>query len=317
MREERPEGNRKALFFFCVGEGYDHVSRLVFDKVVELFNPRETGISVDGFPILEHVDEKGDRFCFMRQENLVSYDFIRYLPILREHFLDFDLAAEVNWHEGANAPDRVITVHTVGDVDAGVFTPAVPGLMRDLLHAMEKERARARIDDFRVMTEATHWTGTFRGQNPVLLKEFPVPTLDIEIGSTPSSWEDPAAVEVLAKSLVRAFSPFKRLFNMLCVGGIHFERSFSEAALNSDFPFGVSHILPNQWIVSGNYASEEGFEKLRSAALSINGGVDALVYHEGIKSPFREQCRRLGEELGIPVLKHKALRKPEDLCSPT
>ena len=133
MREERPEGNRKALFFFCVGEGYDHVSRLVFDKVVELFNPRETGISVDGFPILEHVDEKGDRFCFMRQENLVSYDFIRYLPILREHFLDFDLAAEVNWHEGANAPDRVITVHTVGDVDAGVFTPAVPGLMRGLL----------------------------------------------------------------------------------------------------------------------------------------------------------------------------------------
>jgi len=317
MRENRPDGNRKALFFFCVGEGYDHVSRLVFDKVVELFQPVELGISLDGYPVTEYGDDKGDSFCFMRQEMLVSYDFRRYLPFLREHFLDLDLAAEVNWHEGANAPDRVITVHTVGDVDAGVFTPAVPGYMRNLLHAMEEERVRAGIDDFRVVTEATHWTGAFKGQDPHLLDRFPVPMLDIEIGSTPSSWEDTAAVEVLAKSLVRAFSSSVKLFNILCVGGIHFERSFSEAALNTGFPFGVSHILPNQWIVSGDYASGEGFNKLRNAASSISGGVDAVAYHEGIKSPFRDQCRRLGEELGVPVLKHKALRKPEDLCLPT
>jgi len=38
-----------------------------------------------------------------------------------------------------------------------------------------------------------------------------------------------------------------------------------------------------------------------------------VVYHEGIKSAFRDQCRRLGQELGIPVLKHKALRKPDSL----
>jgi len=313
MKEDRPAGNRKAIFFFCVGKDHDHVSRLAFDKVVELFHPREAGIAVDGFPILEHVDEKGDRFCFMRQENLVSYDFIRYLPILKEHFLDFDLAAEVNWHEGANAPDRVLTVHTVGDVDVGVFPPAEPAAMRNILHALEKNRSEAGLDDFTVVTEATHWTGTFKGQEPSLLNEFPVPTLDIEIGSTPSSWEDAVAIEVMAKSLTSPFRETEPLVNILCVGGIHFERSFSEAAINRDLPVGVSHILPNQWIVSGGYGSEEGFEKLRSAASGIRGGIKAVVYHEGIKSAFRDQCRRLGEELGIPVLKHKALRRPEEI----
>ena len=38
-----------------------------------------------------------------------------------------------------------------------------------------------------------------------------------------------------------------------------------------------------------------------------------MVYHEGIKGAFRDQCRRLAGELGVPVLKHKALRRPEAL----
>ena len=48
MKKEQTAGGRKALFFFCVGEGYDHVSRQVFEKVLELYRPDETGISVDG-----------------------------------------------------------------------------------------------------------------------------------------------------------------------------------------------------------------------------------------------------------------------------
>jgi len=218
----------------------------------------------------------------------------------------------VNWHEGANAPDRVLTVHTVGDVNAGVFPPAEPAYVRNFLRALEDERARAGVDDFSVVTEATHWTGTFKGQDPRLMSEFPVPMLDIEVGSTPTSWEDPRAVGVMARSLVKPFSGPQRLYRVLCVGGVHFERSFCEAALG-DFPFGVSHILPNQWIVTGDYASETGYEKLRSAASSIRGGIDAVVYHEGIKGAFRDQCRRLADELGVPVLKHKALRRPEAL----
>ncbi|MDO9509221.1 MAG: D-aminoacyl-tRNA deacylase, partial [Thermovirgaceae bacterium] len=304
---------RKAVYFFCVRDGYDHVSRLAFERVREIFHPRELDIEVDGYPVMEHVDEHGNRFCFMRQEMLVSYDFRRYLPVLREHFLDFDLAAEVNWHEGANAPDKVLTVHTIGDVEAGIFPPADSRFMRNLLHALEKNRSDAGLDDFTVVTEATHWTGTFKDQNPEDLHSFPIPMLDIEIGSTPASWEHAGAIKVLTRSLTSPFSSEEPLSNVICVGGVHFEHSFSEAAMNADHPFGISHILPNQWIVSGGYGSEENYSKLLAAARSIRGGVRAVVYHEGIKSVCRDQCRRLGEELGVPVLKHKALRKPADL----
>lgn len=304
---------RKAVYFFCVGEGYDHVTGSAFECVEKLFRPKELDLRVDGYPVMEHIDEDGNRFCFMRQDMLVSYDFRRYLPVLKRNFADFDLAAEVNWHEGANAPDRVLTVHTIGDVEAGIFPPADSRSMRNLLHALEKNRSDSGLDDFTVVTEATHWTGTFKGQDPALLKEFPVPTLDIEIGSTPASWGNTVAIEVLARSLASPFSSEEPPRNVICVGGVHFEHSFSEAAMNVDHPFGISHILPNQWIVSGGYGSEEGYPKLLSAAQSISGGISAVVYHEGIKAPYRDQCRRLGEEFGVPVLKHKALRRPEDL----
>ena len=313
MERSRTGKPRRAVYFFCVGDGHDHVARPAFERVMELYRPRELDILVDGYPVMEHIDGHGDRFCFMRQEMLVSYDFRRYLPVLQKNFLDFDLAAEVNWHEGANAPDRVLTVHTVGDVEAGIFPPACPEAMRDILHALERNRGDAGLEDFTVVTEATHWTGTFKGQEPALLNGFPVPTLDIEIGSTLSSWENAEAIEVLARSLTSPFTDMGPLANILCVGGVHFEHSFSDAALNGEFPFGISHILPNQWIVSGDYGSEEGYVKLLSAAQSIRGGVRAVVYHEGIKSLLRDQCRRLGEELGVPVLKHKALRRPDDL----
>lgn len=310
MNENSQAGSGSAVYFFCVGEGYDMVSAKVFRVVEELLNPRETGIIVDGYPVLEHIDDSGNRFCFMRQNMLVSYDFRRYLPVLKEHFAGFDMAAEVNWHEGANAPDKVLTVHTIGDVEAGVFTPGEPRFMRNLLLALERNRAEAGLDDFSTVTEATHWTGTFKGQNPRDLDEFPVPTFDIEIGSTPESWNNDGAIEVLARSLTSPFSEEAPLKNLLCVGGVHFEHSFSDAALAAEHPFGVSHILPNQWIVSGEYQTDEGYEKLRKAAQSIRGGVEAVIFHEGMKAPFRNQCRRLGEELAVPVYKHKKLRKP-------
>ncbi|MDO9509494.1 MAG: D-aminoacyl-tRNA deacylase, partial [Thermovirgaceae bacterium] len=289
--QDRP---RRAVYFFCVGDGYDHVSGSAFECVEKLFRPKELDLCVDGYPVMEHVDEHGNRFCFMRQDMLVSYDFRRYLPVLREHFLDFDLAAEVDWHEGANAPDKVLTVHTIGDVEAGIFPPADSRFMRNLLHALEKNRSDAGLDDFTVVTEATHWTGTFKDQNPEDLHSFPIPMLDIEIGSTPASWGNTGAIDVLARSLTSPFSSEEPLRNVICVGGVHFEHSFSEAAMNVDHPFGISHILPNQWIVSGDYGSEGGYPKLLAAAESIRGGVRAVVYHEGMKAPYRDQCRRLG-----------------------
>ncbi|MFP4481638.1 MAG: D-aminoacyl-tRNA deacylase [Thermovirgaceae bacterium] len=304
---------KQAVFFFCVEEPHNHVAGSAFARLFSLYPMEEAGFEIDGYPVLQCRDSEGNRLCFCRQKELVSYDFRRYLPQLREYFQDFDLAAEVNWHEGANAPDRVLTVHTIGDVEAGVYTPANPRLFRNLLLSLESERQRAGLDDFTVVTEATHWTGSFKGQNPEDLRKWPVPMVDIEIGSTPQVWEHPEAVNVLARSLFGVFGSDEVLDPVLCVGGVHFERSFCEAAKNREYSFGISHILPNQWLVSGGYDSEKNFWKIEAAASSIGDNLRAVVFHEGIKGPYRDASRRLAEARGIPAIRHKHLRKPENL----
>jgi len=304
---------KKALYFFCMKEPYHYVGRDVFEKITDMLDPEETDLAVDGYPVLRYRDDKGNLFYFMRQDALVSYEFKRFLPILKEHFSDFDIAGEVNWHEGNNAPDRVLTVHSIGDVEKGYFSPAAPRLMKNLLVSLEKNRTLLGLEDYSVTTEATHWTGSIKGGDPCDIPRFPVPMVDIEIGSTPESWENKPALEAIAGSLVEVFDKEEELVNILCVGGTHFADCFALPALDTEYPFGVSHILPNQWLVSGKYETEDGLKKLRNCVDTIPGGIGALFYHEGINGPLRQSCRDLGEILEVPVLKHKKLRKPDQL----
>ncbi len=305
--------SRKALYFFCVKEPWHYVGKDVFEKAAELFDLRETDITVDGYPVLEYQDNKGNVFYFMRQNALVSYEFARFLPILKDNFSDFDIAGEVNWHAGDNAPDRILTVHSIGDVELGCFSRAAPRYMKNLLMSLEKYRNDTGLDGYRVTTEATHWTGSIKGGDPEDIQDFPVPMVDIEIGSTMDSWKDRNAVEVLARSLVEVFDDDRELVNILCAGGTHFAECFARPALEAEYPFGVSHILPNQWLVSGGYDTSEGFEKMKKCVETIPGGISAIFYHEGIKGPYRQTCRLLGESIGVPVFKHKKLKKPDQL----
>lgn len=304
---------KKALYFFCMKEPYHYVGRDVFEKIREDLELEETDLYVDGYPVMRYSDVKGNLFYFMRQDDLVSYEFKRFLPILKDNFSDFDIAGEVNWHEGNNAPDKVLTVHSIGDVEKGYFSPAAPRLMKNLLLSLEKNRNLLGLDDFRVTTEATHWTGSIKGGDPSDIPQFPVPMVDIEIGSTQESWKNRVAIEAISGSLLEIFDNEEELVNILCAGGTHFAECFARPALDPDYPFGVSHILPNQWLVSGAYETEDGSKKLRNCVDTIPGGIRAVFYHEGMCGPLRQSCRNLGEILEVPVLKHKKLRKPDQL----
>jgi D-tyrosyl-tRNA(Tyr) deacylase len=304
---------KKALYFFCMKEPYHYVGRDVFYKISDMLELEETDLAVDGYSVMRYRDDKGNLFYFMRQDALVSYEFKRFLPILKDNFSDFDIAGEVNWHEGNNAPDRVLTVHSIGDVEKGYFSPAAPRLMKNLLVSLEKHRTLLGLEDYTVTTEGTHWTGSIKGGDPSDIPQFPVPMVDIEIGSTPESWENELALETIAGALVEVFDNEDELVNILCAGGTHFADCFARPALDTEYPFGVSHILPNQWLVSGKYETEDGLKKLNNCVDTIPGGIGALFYHEGINGPLRKSCRDLGERLEVPVFKHKRLRKPDQL----
>src|SRR5690606_7167394 len=125
-------------------------------------------------------------------------------------------------------PDQVFSIHTTGDVDSGNFGKANPQYMHNLLISLEKHRLDEGLDDFSVTTEATHWSGIMYGDSgPEMIIQYPVPIMDIEIGSSSQSWSNEKAARILGKSLLEIFkSDGLELKNVLCAGGTHFDRAF-------------------------------------------------------------------------------------------
>ena len=310
-------GKLNAVYFFCAGS-IEQAAGYIFHASIEAYKPDETGIVIDGYPVLKNTNGSGDAYYFVRTDKVVSHDYPRYLPILNSHFADFDIAGIVTWHGGQNAPEKIMTAHTTGDVDTGNFGPADPCYMRNLLLAMEKNRLAAGLEDFRVMSEATHWSGiVYNGGSPALIPQFPVPLLDIEIGSSPASWSNEAAARVIAHSLSEVFSGDERkIRNLLCAGGVHFEPAFAEAIFHGwdIYAFGVSHILANQRLVTGRYEEEDGQAKIEACINSIRGGIEGIVFHDNLKGIYKDRFRKLAAKLNIPVFKHQMLRRPGDIA---
>jgi len=270
--------------------------------------------------VLAESDALGNHIFYVSTAEVLSHDYPNYLPFLNEHFADADIAGVVNWHEGANAPDHILTVHSTGDVESGVFGAAHSGWTRALLLALEFHRIRLGLEEFSTQTEATHWSGIHYGGDPLLIRDYAVPVVDIEIGSSAVSWSNPLAAEVLAHSLAEVFTttadtgPMPR--SIPCLGGVHIEPGFVEPVLqgaHGTHPLAVSHILPNQWLVSGDYGGPGGDEKLRACVESIAGGIHGIAVHAKLKGAIKNAARRLGEALDVAVFNHRKLRDPAGL----
>ena len=307
----------KAVYFICNDRNWGHVAWRVWDILGEEGYLNESaGFSFCGQDVKRCTDGAHE-FFFVPTDIALCLDYPRFLPEMLAHFSDADMSGMVTWHEGGNAPDNVLTVHSLGDMASGNYGLANPRYMRNLLLAFERSRVELGLDAYHVTTEATHWSGVHDGHgDPALLVQFPVPMVDIEVGSAPVSWEDDTACRALARTLTHVFDDDgKTVHNLLCVGGVHFEPNFAEAALKSwgDEAFGVTHCLANQWLVSGEYENEDGFRKACACVDSIAGGIEAIVMHDKAKGCYKDLARRLGAHYGVPVYKHQRLRSPETM----
>lgn len=309
---------RKAVYFFCTGYERDEVAPRVLDYLKENYNLKLSNFKFAYKDVYEYTDERGNLFSFVETAKVLSYDYDLYIPLLNKYFKDYDVAGVVNWHGGKNAPDKILTVHSTGDVVGKIFAPSNPIFLRNLLLAIEENRIKSNLDDFKTMTEATHWTGTIQGQDINLIDKYQVPIFDIEIGSTLESWKNPIAEGVLADSLFRVFDDdinpeLKDIKVLLCAGGMHFEETFSNVIINTENPISIGHILSNQWMIQGEYDKEENYQYLKKCVDSISMKIDGIVIHDNLKSSYKNAVKKLGEELGIPVFKHKKLKKPAEL----
>lgn len=313
--------NKKVVYYICDNHDWGYVSYLVWDILKEEgYLNNKVDFTFDGKEVYKYIDKNNNEFFFVPTEIALCRDYPRYLLEMNKYFADFDMSGMVTWHEGINAPDRVITVHTIGDVNSGCYGPANPLYNHNLMWSMEKLKKEYNLNDYSVVTEATHWSGVYNGEgDPELLLKYPVPMVDIEVGSELESWLNKDACKVLALSLLHIFDEEKdiKLHNLLCVGGIHFDPNFAEAVHKSwnnekEF-FGVSHIIANQWLVSGEYEGENGIKKASNCIDSIIGGIEAIVFHDKLKGCYKDVVRMIGEKYNVPILKHQALRKPEDI----
>jgi D-tyrosyl-tRNA(Tyr) deacylase len=298
---------RKVAYFFCMDLSLDHVAARVYKSVEKNIDLAKTCIVIDGYPVMEFKTSNGNLIHFVRINDVLSHDYVKYLPVLNEHFQDYDFIGVINWHEGAGGADCIFTAHSTGDVNSGNYGIVNPNHLRAILHAVENNRIKEGMEEFQTLIEATHWSGIVYNQKPEEIINFQVPVYDIEIGSIKTSWENEQAANVLAKSIVEIFNYEKECMSILCIGGMHFTDTYAKAILNTDIPIGLSHIISNFWLEKGEYDTEAGYQKLLNAVKSIKDGIRGIAFHDNMKSAYKNNCRKLSEELGVPAFKKNAL----------
>ena len=140
-----------------------------------------------------------------------------------------------------------------------------------------------------------------------------MPIFDIEIGSEPETLKNRAAAGVLANALLRVFDQDDRPKVILCLGGIHFDDTYSKALLQQELPISIGHFLPTVWLVGGDYTGQRGLDFLSHALETVRGGVDAIVYNDNMKKPVKDCVREFAARTGLPLLKHRRLHTPLDI----
>jgi len=130
-----------------------------------------------------------------------------------------------------------LSVHTPGNLGeaslGGVakkvsISPA--SAMKEALIAMKKAQEETSLE-YEVSYECTH-------HGPSL----DVPTMFVELGSSPTQWEDSEAAEAVARGALAAASCEKTHFTVIGIGGPHYNARFTRKALGTKIAFG--HIIP-------------------------------------------------------------------------
>lgn len=293
------------IFFFCNDLARDPCAAHVFRELEGIRGVIAIEMEFDGYNVLQAQRKDGSIGLFVRTADVVSNDYARYAQPMTERFSNVRTAVVVNWHEGANAPDKILTFHSTGDVPAGIYAPTAPALFSAYTRALERERQRAHLDDYRTLVEATHWSGVMFGSKPEQANAFNLPIYDLEIGSSPRCWSDSNACAALARVCVFGPEPLTDAEIAIYCGGVHFEENMTNAMLSGRLHAG--HILPNHWLVSGDYA-QAGLEKLQRCFESYYEPPTCLVVHKGLSSPIKGVCKGFAETKGLALLTHKQIQ---------
>jgi D-aminoacyl-tRNA deacylase len=223
---------------------------------------------------------------------IVLKDETIYAQTLPQHFPDIELLVCLSRHKSESGKPT-LTVHTTGNfgnADLGglprrlSICPATA--MQTALKALTKLKAELNLA-YEVSYECTH-------HGPSLN----VPTMFVELGSSPPQWSDTKAAGAVANAAMEAINNIEatKRTAVLGIGGPHYNQSFTKMALNDEAVFG--HMIPK-------YALPQvDAEILRQCVeRTLEKVTCAILDWKGIKSEDKPRVLKALAEMDFPYQK--------------
>jgi len=206
----------------------DVASVNIAQKLTNLYGFEKIETSFQQNPVyLKRIQEKEVKLVFVNEETIWTQNITDYFSP--------QLVVFVSRHSGV-AGIPTLSVHTpgnIGNAELGGLAKRVSVCSASAMKNALLELARIKEENnlqYEVSYECTH-------HGPSL----DVPTLFVELGSSPEQWKDLNAAEAVAHAAMAAILKESKYPTVLGVGGPHYNERFTKIALTSPKAFG--HII--------------------------------------------------------------------------
>jgi len=246
-----------------------------------------------GFERLPEVFREKPVYLKEVQNREVRLVFVDVEPVYTQFITGFftpELLVFISRHSSVSGIPTLST-HTPGNLgraDLGGIPEKVSispaSAMRDALLEMAKLKEELKLD-YQVSYECTH-------HGPSL----DVPTMFVELGSSPKQWKDLRAAEVVAHAVLAAVSKRSRYPTVLGIGGPHYNKEFTKIALSTQRAF--AHIIPK-------YAIPQVDAKMVKQCVERTMETVELAFLDwkGIRGVDKGRLNAILGEIGVPIEK--------------
>jgi len=219
-----------------VASNKDKASLNIAEQLITNHHFRKASRKFLGNPVYSREMPNGEtsELIFINQEPVNS----QHLPLPKSLRLLIFLSRHKS--ESGRPTLSVHTPGNLGEASLGGLPRKVSispaSAMKEALIAMKKAQEEMNLE-YEVSYECTH-------HGPSLN----VPTMFVELGSSPNQWADSDAAEAVARGALAAASIEKTYPTVLGIGGPHYNAKFTKKALTREIAFG--HIIPKYAIES-------------------------------------------------------------------
>jgi len=169
----------------------------------------------------------------------------------------------------------------LGGQDRHVSVPH-PQLQKRYMRMLYEKRDE--FADFDITIEATHHGPT----------ELDKPSIFVEVGTTPSQWEDADLCSRVADILDDAMNDTREYAVGICFGGTHYPHAFTRELIHGEFALGT--VVPRRDLVHLD-------DKLLAHILEQNAGADvALLDWDGM-GPHKSRITKIIKDAGLEIIR--------------